>query len=223
MMIKLVIFDLDGTLLDVSERYYLSVKNVLEKFGFSCSSKSEIMKLKKQNLSGNEIISRFIPEDVKDREKLIESCDRERYKLLHSKKYLELDRPFEDTYETLETFKQKGVKMAILTLRHYEEATMQQLEKLGLLKFFDKIVLADPKKSKNHAALKAAYAKEICRELKVKTDECCMVGDAVSDLEAGSKINAVTVGVTYGLTGETALSHKYSKLISSLPEILNII
>lgn len=113
--------------------------------------------------------------------------------------------------------------MAILTLRHYEEDTMQQLEKLGLLEFFDKIVLVDPRKSKNNAELKGYYAKEICRELKVKTNECCMVGDSISDLEAGSKMNAVTVGVTCGLSGEKSLSKKCSKVIASVHEILDLI
>ena len=222
-MIKLVIFDLDGTLLDVSERYYRSVKNALEKFGFNCSSKPEIMKLKRQNLSGSEIISMFIPVDTEDREKMIRKIDKERYRLLHSKDYLELDEPFEDTFKTLETLERKGVKMAILTLRGYKEATMQQLEKAGLLDFFEKIVLVDPRSAEDHSELKFDYAKSICRELKVKTDECCMVGDSLSELEAGFKMNAFTVGVTCGLTGENALGQKCNKVISSLQEILDIL
>ncbi len=222
-MIKLVIFDLDGTLLDVSERYYRSVKNALKKAGFNCSSKPEIIQLKKQNLSGSEIISTFIPAETEDREKIIKKIDKERYRLLHSIEYLDLDKPFEDTCKTLETLKQKGVKMAILTLRDYKEATMQQLENAGLTKIFEKIVLIEPRSGRNHSELKFDYAKNICRELKVKTDECCMVGDSLNEVEAGSKMNAFTVGVTCGLTGENALAQKSNKVISSLQELLDVI
>ena len=222
-MIKLVIFDLDGTLLDVSERYYRSVKNALEKFGFKCSSKPEIMNLKRINLSGREIINAFIPEDTKDREKIIKRIDRKRYKLLHSKKYLDLDKPFEDTCRTLEILKQKGVKMAILTLRDYKEDTMQQLEKAGLLDFFEKIVLINPRSPKKHTELKSDYAKDICKELKVKPDECCMVGDSLKELEAGSRMNAFTIGVTCGLTGKKVLAQKCNKVILSLKELLDAI
>jgi phosphoglycolate phosphatase-like HAD superfamily hydrolase len=222
-MIKLVIFDLDGTLLDVSERYYLSVKNALKNFGFTCSSKSKIIKLKRQTLSGAELISMFISEDVKNREKLIKICDKERYKLLHSKDYLKLDKPFKDTYKTLKILKQKRIKIAILTLRDYKKTTIQQLKKFGLLNFFDKIILIDPRSSKNYTEVKCDSAKKICRELKVKTDECCMVGDSLNELEAGSKMNALTVGVTCGLTSGNILSQKCNKVISGVQEILNIV
>jgi phosphoglycolate phosphatase len=218
-MVKLIIFDLDGTLLDISERYFRSVKSALREFGFKCPTKSKVIELKRQNLSGLQLIDTLIPKNVKNREKIKIKCNKLRYKLLHSKEFLIFDKPFLNTKKILRKIKNKKIKLALLTGRFYKKITIKQLKKLKLLKLFDFIIID----KSNTITSKCLFIKKICKKFNIPYSECYLVGDSLVEIEAGNLLNILTIGAAYGLSNKIVLSKKCHRIISDIKEVLKYI
>lgn len=183
-MIKTVIFDLDGTLIDTEKYYRICWPKALEHFGYSITDE--------QVLSLRSLGRPFAPEYIKQmvgdehfdytkvreyRKELMEQCLNENG--------IEL-KP--GAVEILERLKERGIERAVATANDMERAT-RYLKKIGLIDYFDKIVTADLIKEGKPSPDIYLYA---CEQLGRRPDECMAVEDSPNGVKsayaAGCKV-----------------------------------
>ncbi len=192
-MIKSVIFDLDGTLLDTSEGIISSVKKTIEHFGYRKLTQAELESFIGPPI-GKSMIHHFSITD----EEAKEATDYYRYKYTMNNEFgSEADLYKATIYDGMENLlqalKKNGLKVGVATYKP-EHMAKKLLESKGLSKYFDVIHGADLEGKLTKADVVALSIKDLGHTPK----ETAMVGDSDNDAIGAEGAGALFIGVTYG-------------------------
>lgn len=213
MKTKLMIFDLDGTVLDTITTIAHFCNTALSKYN-----------LKTFPVDRYKI---FAGEGARSLTKKILDAQNAYTKDLHNKLfdfYMEsydknpthLTTIFGGLYETLEKIKALGIKIAIVSNKpHF--ATVSVTEKLYGEGFFDLIFGQRenvPLKPDPQAVL------EVIDYFKVKKEECLYIGDTCTDMQTGKNAGVYTIGVLWGFRDFKELSENGADIIIKKTEAL---
>ena len=211
--VKGIILDLDGTIVDSREAYIEAAKAAFAAIGqenVDIKIAMEIPRRLEQNLSVNNVINGI------DMQEFLDAYLKSYYNVTATK-----TKPMPNVSETLKKLSQKA-KLALITMRHVpEEKVIEELQKFGLVRYFQVIVTAldtsQPKPSPE-ALIKCA------RQLGIQTSECAVVGDSVVDVRAGRNVGAKTVAVLSGIFTREELEmekpYLILKSVNELPDFL---
>ncbi len=207
-MIKAVIFDIDGTLLDTGELIIRAFEHTLTTYKVPRIERAEIKKKIGPPLF--EIYAELAPHlNPKD---LMETHRSFQVENLH------LSKPFLNTLATLEELKKRGVKIAAVTNRT-NRSSIKTLELAKIDHMFEIVVSPEDVK---HEKPDPEGLFIVLKHMKVDPSEALMVGDTVADIEAGRGAKVKTVGITHGIRGDGVKEHNPDFLIHSLPELLTL-
>ncbi|WP_194189979.1 pyrophosphatase PpaX [Clostridium chrysemydis] len=211
-MIKAVLFDLDGTLLDTNELIYKSFDYVFKNNLNLNLSKDEITSNYGQPL--HYTFSKYT-EDELIVEKLIKD-----YREYNFSIHDDMCNIFDGVEEVLKTLKDKKIKIGVVTSKR-EDLAKRGMKISGILKYMDCIVT--PEKTDKHKPEPepVLYA---CKKLSVEPSEAIMVGDSHFDLMAGKSAGSLTCAVSYTMLELDRLKKvNPSFTVDSLLELINII
>lgn len=193
--VDLIIFDLDGTLIDSSEDIAWAANMTLEELGHG---KIDSEKVKEGIGWGvKTLLQKIMPG---------ESVERIEYARL---KFLEFyrDHSVVSTYlypgvmETIEYFNQNNKKMAVVTNKPFS-LSEKILSDFDLTRYFDIILGGDSvanKKPHPEPVEKAITSAGVTK------DRSVIVGDSPVDCEAGKRAGIATIGVEYGFRSRKEL------------------
>ena len=212
-MIRLIIFDLDGTLVDSG----IDITNALN-YAVMPYGLDEITVEKTVGMVG-EGLSRLIEKLLgKDRADIMPQV-LERFIQYYSGHLADFTRPYPGVRETLERLPQ--YRKVVLSNKR-ENLSKRLLEMLGLLKYFD-IVLGSDSVEERKPSPKPVL--QILNMFSLKPEEAVIVGDSNYDIDAGKSAGVKTVAVTYGyrspefLRGADFLISGMGELILKLDEL----
>ena len=210
---KLLVFDLDGTLIDSSRTIYESTAAAFRELNLG-------IEIKKEDLDARigahfEDIFRELNINVGNFDLFLKTF------LSHYMDFIGYSSVYPKVVETLEALRCE-YKMAVLTTKAQKQAE-RVIAAFDLTKYFDFImgrrdgipVKPDP----------APYY-YLCKELGVKPEESMMVGDTEFDVQCGHNVGAKTVAVTYGYRPKSFLEAERPDYIIDDPkrilELLNL-
>ena len=192
---KVIIFDLDGTLIDSSPDLALAINHMLKTLNRETFSSDTIHYwvgngaeiLVKRALSG----SAEIDETIKEKEW------KEALKIFlafYAKNLAVETVTYPHVRETLQSLKGYGYKLTIVTNKPF--AFVEPiLKELKLLEFFELILGGDSLEKKKPDPMLLLH---VCKEMDISVKEAVMIGDSKNDILAGNACNMQTIGLTYG-------------------------
>ena len=213
-MIKAIIFDLDGTLLDTLHDLADSVNHVLTNHNMKNRTVDEI-----RSFIGNGVptlIARSVPAGTE--ENTIAECVREMAE--YYKDHADIKtKPYNGISELLETLKNKGIRTAVVTNKVENAAEILCNNKFGNI--FD-CVIGDNGKDR----LKP-HPDNVFRALDTlgcDKNEVLYVGDSDVDMITAQNAGLISIGVTWGFRDVEILRNAGADYIVNNPfEILNIL
>ena len=205
-MIRAVIFDLDGTLVDSEELVLGAFQHVLNKHG----QVYDVAAVKTH-------VGRLLEHTYMT---LVPGHDPKKLADLHrdwqiDKKHL--FKGFEGTDEFLEQLRKSGLKLGAYTSAS-RLRTDAMLDVTGLDKYLSVIVCGDEVTNpKPHQE----GVERVAEVLQVNLDEVVFVGDAEHDILSGKNAGVITVGITHGFgTKESLTSAGADYMVNNLHELL---
>ncbi|OHE57989.1 MAG: hypothetical protein A2Z47_15220 [Thermodesulfovibrio sp. RBG_19FT_COMBO_42_12] len=210
MAIKLIIFDLDGTLVDTSIDITNALNYALKPYGLKDLTVNDSVKMV------GEGITRLIEKLLGD--KKIQARDDVIKKFLdyYSEHLIDYSSVYPHVKETIE--KLDGYKKAVISNKR-EYLSTELLGKLDLLKYFNLVIGSDTTSEKKPSAIPVIHA---VTKLGVGPQESIMVGDSNYDIEAGKKAGVKTVAVTYGYRERQYLMDA-DYMIDSIEELFELL
>ena len=196
--VKVVLFDLDGTLVDSFDAWHKTYNDIIRHFHANPLSKKEL-----RNIFGNTIeanVKNIVNVSTKEANKLA---------IKYFKKNMDYVRIFPQTRSVLEELLGNKMKIALIS-NSPNKIVIPVLNYYKLKKYFKAIVtIDDVKKGKPSPdmVLKA------CKLLKVSPKNTILIGDTKNDMLAGKRAGCVTVG--YKIKGDFR--------INNLKDILKIL
>ncbi len=190
---ELVIFDLDGTLIDAYQAVRQSVNYSLTKNGYSAVSHGVIKR--KVGWGDRQLISGLV--DGKDLESTLKDYRRHHQRAL--KKYAKL---LPGAKRILQRLKREGFQLAVASNRPslFSRPVLRQLK---IAEYFDCVLCADQvRHPKPHPELLRTILKLLSR----RRQEAVYVGDMIIDVLAGRRAGIKTVAVTTGSSFLSELS-----------------
>jgi len=186
MPIKLILFDLDGTLVDTSKDITTSLNYALKQYGIQELSVQDTVKMVGEGIT--RLIEKILgDEKLHMRDEIIKM-----FIEYYSEHLADYSREYPYVRETLEQL--SGYKKAVISNKR-ESLSVELLEKLDLLKYFNLVAGSDTASAKKPSPVPIFY---IMGKLETKPYESMIVGDSSFDIEAGKKAGIKTVAVTYG-------------------------
>jgi phosphoglycolate phosphatase len=217
-MLKLLIFDLDGTLADTSQDITDSINYALEPFGQRKFSVEEIKTMVGSGIS--KLLESLIPSNyATNRGESLNSVKEEvinRFIEFYSAHLLDNTKEYPHVKETLSRL--ENYKKVVLSNKR-ESYSKEILKGLGILEYFDIVWGSDSVREKKPSPVPVLDLLERFRALK---DEAVIIGDSNYDVEAGKAAGIKVIGVTYGFRSKEALKDA-DYLIDDFKEILNIL
>lgn len=220
-MIKAVIFDLDNTLIDFMRMKRIACESAIDAMidtGLSLNKADALDKLYKiyfkEGLEDPTIFQKFL-------KKTTGSVD---YAMLAKGIVAYRDartgflKPYPGTRKTLNLLKEKGLKLAIVSDAPKLKAWIR-LVNMGIENIFDVVIAYEDTGRKKPSPLpfKAAL-----KSLKVKPEECLMVGDMPHrDMKGAKKLGIKTCFAKYGFEGESKMETDYT--ITHINDLLTIL
>ncbi len=208
---KLILFDLDGTLLDTKDAIYASFNKVFtEKMPHIALTDKDYVSFIGPTLEHS--FSRF-EKDPKKVEQYVEL-----YRKNNRKLHEQGIKPFPHAKETILGLKDKGYLIGVVSSkkREFVELGLQQNELLGLM---DVLVCSDD--VSNHKPHPEALLKALT-ETDVLAANAVYVGDHESDIIAGHKADMKTVAVSYSVHYDKLLAQNPEYVIDDLSKLLQI-
>lgn len=183
-MIKALLFDLDGTLLDTNELIYNSFYRT-----FKDNLNIELGKAEIADFFGRPLGEPFRKHAKEEDVERLVAYYRKYNEDLHDN----MCHAFEGVKEVLEALKEKGIKLAIVTSKRAELA-IRGMKIAGIYDYMD--VIITPESTKLHKP-NGEPALKACSELGVSPSEAIMVGDSIYDIYCGKNAGCKTCGVNY--------------------------
>jgi phosphoglycolate phosphatase len=186
MSIKLIICDLDGTLIDTSRDITNALNYALRSLGLGNFTVEDTKKMV------GEGITRLIEKLLGDKKREERDVAIQKFLGYYSHHLVDYSEVYPNVKETLE--KLNEYKKAVISNKR-ENLSQKILDRLDLLKYFDIVVGSDTTSEKKPSALPIKY---VLTKLEVNSHEALIVGDSNYDIESGKKAGIHTVAVTYG-------------------------
>lgn len=212
-MTKLVIFDLDGTLLDTMEDIANSCNHALEACGCPKRRLDEF-----NMLVGRGIFNLFrgaLPEDMRTEEMIEKMAG---YFVPHYNEHkCDCTKPYPGIMELLETLAAEGISFAVASNK-YQQGTEELVEKIfGRFSFVRILGQRDGKPIKPDPKIVEEAMEGL---LGVKPEEVVYCGDSDVDMQTGLNAGVRTIGVTWGFrTREELAAYSPWMLADSPAEI----
>jgi HAD superfamily hydrolase (TIGR01549 family) len=210
---RVVIFDLDGTLLDVREGFYWQFQELTRLYDGVPLSRSMIAAA--AHGTTEQIVRSLVRNTTVPFEDICKQHQAIRLEAYN--RYLKL---YDGVEELLPILKRMGFKVAALTSGN--QLTISCLERTGIGHHFDAIVSAD----------RVSYPKPhpegldlLMTDLDMNPDQAIMVGDTVVDILVGRNAGvSKTVGVTHGFASVDALQAAGADhIIHNIPSLLDVL
>ncbi|MFG6121478.1 pyrophosphatase PpaX [Thalassobacillus sp. B23F22_16] len=210
MSINTILFDLDGTLIDTNELIISSFTHTTEQYGDRLYSREEIM-----SFIGPPLRESLAKID-KDRVEELVNVYREH----NMKHHDELVEAYPTVVETIETLKEKGYKLGIVTTKMRQTVEMG-LKLTGLKESFPVVVTLD---DVSNAKPDPEPINKALEQLDSTASETLMVGDNTHDILAGKNAGTKTAGVAWTIKGKEVLEALDPDfMLTEMREILDII
>jgi len=205
---RVVLFDIDGTLLD-TERFILGAYHAaLEALHLPVPTDEVLRRMTGDPLE--QIYERLAGSRVAEAVELHRAFQSE---------HIELARPFPSAREVLERLREAGLRLAAVTSRS-RRTSGPTLAAAGLDRFLEAQVAAEdaPALKPDPAPLRRALELLGLRGEEA-TAATVYVGDTRADIEAGRALGVPTIAATYGFHGEAVLEAGPDHHIGALAEL----
>lgn len=202
-MYKLVIFDLDGTLLDTLEDLTDSANNMLESKGYPARSIEEI-----RMFVGNGmriLVERCLPCKVSEDE--YESCY-ELFRASYSKNMQNKTKPYDGIISCLENLQAMGIESVVVSNKNDDAVKKLCNDYFGSL-----ITFAYGRKDGIPAKPDPAMALVAIENSGVKKEDCIFVGDSDTDILTAKNAGLVSAGVLWGFRDRKVLEEAGADII----------
>ncbi|MBU3187696.1 HAD family hydrolase [Clostridium estertheticum] len=200
--IKLVIFDLDGTLFRTETVDIKAINDALVKNGYEMKSDDEILNLIGLTLREvcKVLINRVDEDSIKQFARDI---------IAFEQPYI---REYDEVLSCVNALKEKGYTLCICSNGN-KEYVLGISKKFAFFNIFDDICYSSDGISKIQTVgrLKSKY----------KVEKFIMVGDRTSDIEAASHNGGISIGVTYGFGKDEVLLANY--VANTLQEVEKLV
>ncbi len=208
--VKLVIFDLDGTLIDAYDSIERSFNFVMSKLGYP--AKKPLVIRGAVGWGDKNLLEPFVAKRDLDKALLL-------YRRHHKSALIAYSRVYKYVYILLGRLKNKGYKLAVASNRPTKFSWIL-LRHLRLEKYFDYVLCADKlEKGKPDPRILI----KIMEKFRVGRQETVYVGDMALDAETGRGAGVKAIIVTTGSSTKTQiLKEKPYLVIKSIKEIAGI-
>lgn len=201
MAMKTIAFDLDGTLIDISERDFRIYVDILTELGYKPIDKAQYWPLRREKTDIHSILALSGYTSDKDVAYFLDS----RAKRMEESDYLSLDTLFDDVMTVFSKLKE-NYNLVILTRRLNEANTVQQYHRLGLEKYTELMIVSGDKKERMQAI----------------PNLVAFVGDTENDILPANEIGVKSIAVTTGIRSEEKLRIcNPTVIINSFSDIFN--
>ncbi|NOZ68684.1 MAG: HAD-IA family hydrolase [Deferribacteres bacterium] len=203
-MLKLLIFDLDGTLADTSRDITDAVNYALKPFGVKEYTVEETKAMVGSGIS--RLLASLVPPDAAarhtgDREKSESNAEIALSRFLRYYSEHLLDNT--TVYPHVETTLARLGRYSKAVVSNKREAYSREiLQGLGLLKYFDVVLGSDSVREKKPSPVPIL---ELLKRFNADRDEALVTGDSNYDIEAARAAGVKVVAVTYGFRSRESL------------------
>lgn len=186
MKIKLIIFDLDGTLVNSGADITNALNYAIRPYGYEQLTVERTISLVGEGVT--RLIEKLLGRKAADLKDVV----LKRFLEYYSEHLADFTVPYPGVRETLEVL--GNYRKAVISNKR-EDLSKLLLDKLGLSGYFDIIWGSDSVSEKKPSP---APVLEMLKKLSCGPDEAVMVGDSNYDIEAGKAAGVKTVAVSYG-------------------------
>lgn len=213
-MIKGLIFDLDGTLLNTIKDIGDSVNAMLEDYGFKTHSIDEYRLMVGNGF--NDLIYKALPSSASENKQL-EGL--EKFLYYYNLNYMNSSLPYDGIVELLKELEKRGIKLGVNSNKR-EDYTVSLLEAyLKDIHFIKVVGQKDQPKKPDPLG-----ARQIIEAMGEKEEEVLYVGDSKTDMLTAKNANLRSIGVLWGFRDEKELLLSGADYIAKEPlDILKII
>lgn len=211
MKYELIIFDLDGTILDTLEDLADSTNYALEVNGFPTRTIDEVRQFVGNGIA--KLIERAVPEntELKKRELVLEAF-KKHYKLHCADK----TKPYDGTMQALNSLRREGVLTAVVSNK--ADFAVQSLCKDYFPDLFDYVV------GEREGIRRKPYPDsvlEVLEKLQVQKEKALYVGDSEVDIQTAVNAGISIASVGWGFRTEGFLKeHGASNVFNSMEELM---
>jgi len=207
-----IFFDLDGPILDVSQRHYTVYRSILEEANKSVLPFERYWQSKRARQPHRRIVSETAGKDFYDKFTQLW------FNRIENERYLALDRVWPWAIDVLSELYQNH-DLYVVTVRSNPEQLRSQMVRLNLNRWFQAILC---RPSRQNAAKEKVNA--IREHFNTLPKKAIIVGDTEADIECGKELGFITVGVECGIRNkEQLLASNCDFLlenIQSLPQLI---
>ena len=207
---KIVIFDLDGTLLNTLDDLTYSTNFALEQFGYPSKSREDV-----RNYVGNgvsKLIQRAIPSGKSNPN--FETC-LSLFKANYEQNMYNKTAPYEGVIELLNYLKIKGIKIAVVSNKF--DAAVKEL----CQRYFPNLIDMVSGENEAEGVRKKPAPDSVFRVLKefnLTSDDAIYVGDSEVDIQTALNSNLPCISVTWGYKDRDFLSDNGAEIIVDSPD-----
>lgn len=202
---KLLIFDLDGTLVNTAEDIADSVNAAMAHFHYPVHSNEKIV-----TFIGNgarTLIKRAMPSDETSEEKVDEVL--EYYRNWYDHHLIVHTYVYDGLLDALNELKNRGVKLAVLSNkdnRHVREIVNTLLP--DIFDVANGYLPEYPHKPAPDSTL------AIAERLGIKPEACAFIGDSAVDIQTAKRAGMTSVGVAWGFSGTAPYAENVPDMIA---------
>lgn len=215
-MKKLVIFDLDGTLLNTIEDLGNAANYALSQNGYPTHSLASYPFFVGNGVRN--LIRRALPDDMRT-DSIIDSLLKD-FKEYYNEHNTDCTKPYDGIEELLRNLQDNGVKMAVASNK-YQQAT----EKI-IASYFGDIDFVAVYGQRDGVNVKPdpSVVFSILADAKVPKSDVLYVGDSGVDMETARRACVDSVGVTWGFRSEKELNEYHAdQIVNKASDIFDIV
>lgn len=215
-MKKLVIFDLDGTLLDTIADLAVATNHALKQLGYP-THETEVIRTFVGN-GINKLLERALPANERTEENVMRM--RTHFIPYYDAHNADLSAPYPGIVSLLEALQEKGLQLAVASNK-YQEATAKLVEQ-----YFPTISFIEVLGQRDGIAVKPdpIIVFDILKKTDVSKEEVLYVGDSGVDMQTAQNAGVDAVAVTWGFRPRTELESFQPKgLIDKAEELLEFV